>query len=256
MSLPRFPSPPAFLGDRPIEVVVVGAGGTGSMLLSGLGRLDCALRAQNHPGMQVTVYDPDTVSPSNVGRQNFATADIGYKKAVLMVHRINGFYGLDWKAMPVRYDKPTTDLDLLIGCVDSGLFRYKLGKACAGRHMRCLWLDTGNGAETAQIVCGHLGKTSGLRLPNVYDLFGDQLLAGDHDDQPSCSLAEALSRQRWSVNPLVAVTALTILDNLVHRGGLDDHGALLRLTPLTVTALSIDPAVWSMMGYDTAAVAA
>ena len=249
MSLPIFPSPQAFMGDRAIRVQVAGAGGTGSMLLDGLGRLDCALRAQGHPGMSVEVADFDAVSPANVGRQRFARTDIGFNKSVLMVHRINGFYGLDWKAVPQRLYPHDIRADLFISCVDSGAFRHEVGKAYRNRRSNALWLDTGNGASDGNVICGHLGKPEGLRLPNVFDLYGDQLLAGDEDDLPSCSLAEALTRQRWSINPLVATAALKLVDDLVHRGGLSEHGSLLRLDPLTVSSLPVDERAWAMMGY-------
>jgi len=255
MSHPRFPSPVAFLGDRRIRVIVVGAGGTGSMLLDGLARLDCALRAQGHSGMNVIVYDDDTVSESNIGRQRFCRVDIGFSKAILMQHRLNAFYGLDWEARPERYDpKRERDLpDLLIGCVDRGDFRHALGAARARDNTDCLWCDTGNGADSGQVIIGHLGNPRrGQRLPNVYDFFGSELLAGDKDNAPSCSLAEALTRQRWSINPMVATVATSLLDKLFHRGGLDDHGALIRLDPLSVSPLAIDPAVWSSFGIDPA----
>ena len=39
-----------------------GGGGTGSQVLTNLARLDVTLRALGHPGLFVTLYDPDTVS--------------------------------------------------------------------------------------------------------------------------------------------------------------------------------------------------
>lgn len=252
MTMPRFPSPEAFLGSRPVRVQVAGAGGTGSMLLDGLGRLDCALRAQGHPGLRVDVHDHDHVSASNVGRQRFARSDVGFHKVVVLVHRINAFYGLDWEAHPSKLGARAVDCDLFISCVDSGAFRYEVGKTFRKRMHKALWLDTGNRSDTGLAILGHLGCPEGRRLPNVYDLYGDQLLAGDEDDLPSCSLAEALSRQRWSVNPMVATCALKLLDDLFHRGGLNEHGSLLRLEPLAVSSLPIDETAWAMMGYQAA----
>jgi len=251
----RFPTPPAFLGDRRVRVTVVGAGGNGSMLLDGLARLDCALRAQGHPGMDTTIFDAAVVRHANVGRQRFCKADIGYSKAILMQHRLNAFYDLDWEVRPENYDPkiPNGNPDLLIGCVDRGDFRHALGSRWAGKRCDTLWLDTGNGSESGQVLLGHLGiPSSEQRLPNVYDFFGAELLAGDNDDQPSCSLAEALTRQRWAINPMVATVAMTLLDKLFHRGGLDEHGALIRLDPLSVAPIAIDPTVWASFGISPA----
>lgn len=246
----RFPTPNAFMGDRPVVVELVGAGGTGSMFADGLARLDCALRSQGHAGMRVTIHDDATVREANIGRQRFTRSDVGFHKATLLVHRINAFYGLNWKESVTRLTRVDERADLVIGCVDLGKFRFELGKSNRKRSTNCLWLDTGNGESTGQVVLGHLGKPrEGLRLPNVYDFYGEALLTADDDDLPSCSLAEALSRQRWSINPMVATTALALLDSLFHRGGLDDHGAWVKLDPVTVTPLQIDPVMWGMLGY-------
>jgi hypothetical protein len=58
--------PPDFLGRRPIRVLVVGAGGTGSAILMGLPYLHQAMRVWGHPyGLKVTIMDPDVVSATN-----------------------------------------------------------------------------------------------------------------------------------------------------------------------------------------------
>jgi PRTRC genetic system ThiF family protein len=252
MSPPFFITPQNFASDRKVRVVVVGAGGNGSQLLGHLGRLDRAIRAQLGKGLDVTVFDPDSVSEANVGRQVFGVHDIGFNKAIIMVHSVNAKYDLDWHAEPKAFDpNQHASFDLLVGCVDSGRFRHALGQFWHSRLTDSLWLDLGNGADSGQVVLGHLGKAgsrSDLRLPNVYDLYGDQLLAGDHDDMPSCSLAEALQRQYWSVNPATVSAAAPILDGLFLRGGLRHHGSLIRIDPYSVVPLLVDPEQWSEMG--------
>ncbi|MEY2161331.1 PRTRC system ThiF family protein [Rhodanobacter sp. FW106-PBR-LB-2-11] len=252
MTTPRFVIPETFIADRPIRVTVVGAGGTGSLFLSELGRLDAALRVQGHHGMDVTVFDPDTFSPANFGRQMTTQGDAGFNKAIMVVGRVNNFFGLDWRAVPEALDPVRRGIgaDLIVGCVDSGKFRYQLGQSCRGVRTDALWCDFGNGSDRGQIVLGHLGTPSrGQRLPNVYDLYGQELLAGDDDDLPSCSLAEALTRQKWAINQNMATAGATLLSTLLFDGGLDAHGALVRLNPLTVSPLMIDPAVWATFGY-------
>lgn len=54
---------------HPVTVNVIGAGGTGSQVVTSLARMDTALRKLGHPGLFVRVYDPDTVGESNIGRQ-------------------------------------------------------------------------------------------------------------------------------------------------------------------------------------------
>ena len=57
--------------QHPVTVNLIGAGGTGSQVLTCLARLDTALRGLGHPGLFVTLYDPDTVTEANIGRQLF-----------------------------------------------------------------------------------------------------------------------------------------------------------------------------------------
>ena len=78
---------------HPVTVNVIGAGGTGSQVVTSLARMDTALRKLGHPGLFVRVYDPDTVGESNIGRQLFSEADLGLNKAQCLVTRINRFFG-------------------------------------------------------------------------------------------------------------------------------------------------------------------
>lgn len=55
--------------QHPATVNIIGAGGTGSQVLTCMARLDVTLRALGHPGLFVTLYDPDIVTEANIGRQ-------------------------------------------------------------------------------------------------------------------------------------------------------------------------------------------
>lgn len=247
----KFPTPAALLDTETApRIAVAGAGGTGCQFLDGLAALDASLRARGMAGFDVTVMDPDSVSAANIGRQRFRHGDEGLPKASLLVHRLNGFRNLDWKAKVGKMSiHEAGRFDLVVTCVDLGRFRRDLGEHWHTQRSEALWLDTGNGASRGQCVLGHLGKTLGDRLPNIYDLYGDDLLAGDADDFPSCSLEEALTRQRFPVNRIVAECAITLLDQLVHRGGLVEHGAIFQLDPLRVSPLAIDEKAWAFFGY-------
>lgn len=58
----------------------------------------CANSATRH-GLQVTVWDDDTIEEHNAGRQLFFRPDVGMNKAEVMVYRLNMAYGLNWQAM-------------------------------------------------------------------------------------------------------------------------------------------------------------
>ena len=90
---------------NPIVVNLIGAGGTGSQVLTALGRMNHALIELNHPGLFVRLFDDDKVERANLGRQLFATAELKQYKAVALINRVNRFFGTYWKAITQRYDK-------------------------------------------------------------------------------------------------------------------------------------------------------
>lgn len=69
--------------QHPVTVNLIGAGGTGSQVLTCLARLD------------VTLYDPDEVTEANIERQLFGYSDLGLNKVVCLISRINNFFGND-----------------------------------------------------------------------------------------------------------------------------------------------------------------
>ena len=152
---------PALL-DRRVSIHLVGVGGNGAQMAACLARLDIAMKALGHPhGLHVTAFDADRVSKANVGRQLYSPADIGRHKAIVTIHRLNQFYGLDWIAHPVRYEAFETNrysplsADILVSCVDSRSARRTLHEAVfdgGGRYR--YWLDLGNTEASAQVVLG------------------------------------------------------------------------------------------------------
>ena len=116
--------------QRQVRVLVVGCGGTGSAIVAGLPYLHQSLVARGHPGgLHVTVMDGDTISPTNCIRQPFTRSEVGLNKAIVLVNRLNLFWGLRWEAVPVHL-KPGTRISrsysgddlraqIVIGCVDT-----------------------------------------------------------------------------------------------------------------------------------------
>lgn len=88
------------LTRRPVHVLIVGCGGNGSAITAGLPYLHQAMLVHGHPGgLEVTLMDGDVVSPTNCVRQPFSQAEIGHSKAVVLVSRMNLFWGLKWHAV-------------------------------------------------------------------------------------------------------------------------------------------------------------
>jgi PRTRC genetic system ThiF family protein len=242
---------------HPITVALIGAGGTGSQMLRLLGQIHCAMIGLGRPGLQVTVYDPDTVSEANVGRQLFSPADVGRGKAELLVYRVNAFFGTQWEwrqeAFTTVYGQQLANI--LITCVDRADFRVSLhhylasaGSAGADMTRALYWLDLGNSRHTGQAVLGTVSyvmqpTASAYRvegfLPNVTDLFAN-LLDGDNDDQgPSCSMAEALLRQDLLINSAVALQGASILWELLREGRITRHASFINQTKGIVLPRSV-----------------
>ena len=81
------------LRDR-ITIVVVGCGGTGAALVTGLPYLHHALLAAGHPsGIRVCVVDGDGITETNCVRQPFTLSEVGLYKAQVLINRLNVFRG-------------------------------------------------------------------------------------------------------------------------------------------------------------------
>lgn len=237
---------------RRVRVLVVGCGGTGSAIAAGLPYLHQAMIATGHPGgLHVTLMDGDTISPNNCVRQPFARCEIGLKKAVVLVNRLNMFWGLDWEAIPANLGPQDNiqRVDILIGCVDTRTARAAIRDATSGPGEIDYWLDVGNNADSGQFILGEplnqVNRRSRTRLRCVSELYRvivDPQL--DDDGQPSCSAAEALEGQEPFVNQLLAQHALALLGRLFRYGTVSYHGGFLSLANGTCAPMRIEPKSW------------
>lgn len=244
-----------------VTVFLVGCGGTGSQILTGLGRLHTSLLALGHRhGLKVVVYDEDNVSEANVGRQLFYPQDVGQNKATVLVTRVNAAFGTRWQAMPCRFTEGTSTnhsygAKIVIGCVDTRASRRAILGYC--RRVRTdYWLDLGNRAGDGQVVLGEpLGnqqKDWHMRLPTVVELFPSVLDEdAPEDDLPSCSLAEALEKQELFINQGIATHGLQLLWTMFRRGVLDHSVIFVNLNTGRVNPLPIDREVWKRFGHRT-----
>lgn len=250
--------PNGLLGRRPLRILVVGAGGTGSAIVMGLPYLHQAMKAWGHPySLEVTLMDGDTVSETNCVRQPFSWSDVGQNKATVLINRINLFWGTKWNAQPVCFDEATLrsnhdrNPDLLIGCVDTRAGRAVIERSvCRKSSYVTYWLDLGNNASSGQYVLGqplngrNLRKRERLRtVAELYPEIADA--AAGEDPLPSCSAAEALERQEPFINQTLAASALAMLARLFRYGRLFHHGGFFSASTGQMTALSVDPDLWT-----------
>ncbi|WP_018984041.1 PRTRC system ThiF family protein [Salinimonas chungwhensis] len=247
-----FITPTSFF-NKTVKITVIGAGGTGSYLLSYLAQINYLLRmvGGHDCPLQVHVYDPDTVSETNVGRQNFWPMDIGMNKADVLVNRINMGFGTNWKSHAVAHDmKPSGRADIVMTCLDSAKARHSLGKAAQDFYVGdTLWIDGGNGAKTGQVIMGHLGRRSESRLPNLYDLYGDLLLDSPEESAPSCSHAESIRRQDFGVNHTTAFYMANLVWQMLRHGKVNYQGGFFDLAQGELNPIHPIPDVWAAFGY-------
>jgi len=241
---------------REVRVLVVGCGGNGSAVAAGLPFLHQAMLVAGHPGgLQVTLMDGDIISPANCVRQPFSSCEIGLAKVVVMVSRLNLFWGLNWTGSPefLSEHSKISDFDVVIGCVDTRAARVMIAKHVQGWRSRVgYWLDLGNSADSGQFVLGQplngRNRRSMDRLrtaPEIFPELSDESL--DAMDGPSCSAAEALDRQEPFVNQTLAQHALALLTRLFRYGRIDHHGALVNVAQNRVQPLAICPEDWKKM---------
>lgn len=238
--------------SRPVRVMVVGCGGTGSAIAGGLPYLHQAMLAHGHPGgLEVTLVDADRISETNCVRQPFSISEVGLYKATVLANRANLFWGLGWQAINTFFDEKWSEsTDILISCVDTRAARNKIVRSDTFQKATYL-LDIGNNADTGQFVLGQppSNHETGLRLPSVHELLPEIIdsTIDRKDLQPSCSAVEALTKQEPFVNQMLAYAALALLAKLFRYGRLTYHGGFVNLATGKVQPIAVNPAVWAPM---------
>lgn len=232
-----------FSRSRPVKVVMLGAGGTGAHIAPHLYRL---LYALERP-VKFIICDGDKVEPKNLVRQNFTQADLGENKARVIAERYSEAFGLETSYVPsfiesaerleelvkpeviytgryvhngeggllVRETVP--ELVILIGAVDNNRSR-KLCHEVFLQARDLIYIDSGNGEYTGQIVCGvrRAGKTFyksvGMLYPEVNDpedLFPTEV---------SCAEASVSAPQTIVANLMAATAVVTMIYNILVMG--------------------------------------
>lgn len=237
-----------------VTVNLIGAGGTGSQMLHSLARIDYALYKLGHPGLQVTVFDDDIVTEANIGRQLFCLPDLGLNKAQVLTSRINSFFGISWDCEQSRF--PNTDCpnaNITISCVDNVKSRIEIGKHLRNKDLRhsdeskaLYWLDFGNQTDRGQVILGTIekieqpkSKQQTVKYLKSVDEYFDLSKVEDKESGPSCSLAEALSKQDLFINSALCQVGSALLWKLITEGAITMQGAYLNLSTLNVNPINL-----------------
>lgn len=230
-----------------VSLTLVGCGGTGSHIASGLVALEQALRAKGIP-VDLLFIDPDHVEPKNVGRQLFSLSDVGQPKAEVLAGRLNAAFGLRIMSAVRNLDPldiltdpaDRNTLHIVIGAVDNPAARAVIADGVKSTHNgdsgisargRLWWIDCGNENNSGQVLLGNATyKTSfrksislGLidRLPAPSLVYPDLIAtpkvkrATRTKRAPSCAELTASGEQSLMINRLAAAYALSMLNDFL-----------------------------------------
>ena len=209
-----------FPTDRPVKVVMLGAGGTGGYVAPYVFRL---LHMLDRPARFV-VCDGDIVEPKNLDRQNFVPADLGENKARVLAERYSTVLGMETEYVPSFIEK-LPDLMELIEPKEWELSPYstkrKTRQLCHQafhQSEELIYIDSGNGKYTGQVVCGvrRNGRTIRKSIGGVHpemlkdtDLFPSEI---------SCAEAAQEDPQSIVANVTAATAVLIMVYNILTHG--------------------------------------
>lgn len=222
--------------DCPVKVVMLGAGGTGGHIAPHLFRL---LYALDRP-VRFIIADGDTVEPKNLVRQNFTQADLGQNKARVLAERYSAVFGLETEYVPhyvedeaalselvtpenttykrsvgpAAHEMEGEELVILIGAVDNNRSR-QLCHRVFHTAQELIYIDSGNGEYTGQVVCGvrrgghTLFRPVGGLYPELMeptDLFPSEVSCADHN---------LSAPQTIAANLMAATAVVTLVYNIL-----------------------------------------
>lgn len=214
---------------------MLGAGGTGGHIAPHLYRL---LYALNRP-VRFIVCDGDVVEKKNLVRQNFIPADLGENKAKVIAERYSTVFGMEteyvpsfvetearlqelltpdsWSTWSRNHQVLIQEQVILIGAVDNNKSR-QLCHRVFQMAKELIYIDSGNGEFTGQIVCGirRGGKTC---YPPIGTVYPDVLENTDKfPTELSCAEASVSDPQSIAANITAATTVVDLIYNILALG--------------------------------------
>ena len=155
-------------GTENPTLVIVGCGGTGSLVAEGLCRLLI------NSDLMLMLVDFDRVEPHNLLRQNFFAGEVGKFKSQALAERLSRQYGrkIGYSVFPYERDMFDTPMGagmynkamslIIIGCVDTVEARRSIADGMSA-NWNNWWLDAGNGHHSGQALLGNTGQPDGLK---------------------------------------------------------------------------------------------
>lgn len=223
--------------DKPVKIIMLGAGGTGGHAAPHLYRL---LHTLERP-VKIIIADGDIVEQKNLVRQNFISADLGRNKAQVLAERYASAFGMEVQYIPefIENEDRLAELikpdmyspgsyscqhleghSILIGAVDNNRSR-QLCHQVFQKADNLIYIDSGNGEFTGQVVCGirRKGKTYYKPIGEAYpDVLDD---TDKFPTQLSCAEAALSAPQSIAANIMAATAVVSYLYNILVLGRIE-----------------------------------
>ena len=206
------------------NIVVVGAGGTGSYFLKEFSRYLCGNEKALCRIESLAIIDGDRVEEKNISRQAFMAQDIGLPKAVVMASALNEAFGLNWSG----YDRYLLDVSMMerlmngysvpviIGCVDNHACRLVCEKFFQEKEC-CIYFDAASEFSSGEVVYSvkQYDKASPLRS----EIF-PEIKKGDlrNVEEMSCTELNAVAPQHICANMNAGFHLLSGMTTLLETG--------------------------------------
>lgn len=217
---------------NPVKILLIGAGGTGGYIAPHLYRIAYA----SGRNVRIIVADGDITEERNLIRQNFAACDVGCNKAKVIAERYSSVFGIETEYIPEfiedkdrlkklltpsysYYYQPKEDV-ILIGAVDNNRSRQLCHEVFYSSD-NLIYIDSGNGEYTGQVVCGlrRKGRTSAKPVGGLYpDILADE---EKFPTELSCAERSVSVPQSIAANLFASTAVVSILYQLLILGKID-----------------------------------
>ena len=240
---------------RPVKIIQLGAGGTGGHIAPHLYRL---LYSLDRP-VRYIICDGDVVEEKNLVRQNFTPADLGENKARVLAERYSTVFGLETEYVPSFIEteerlkelltprvwhigsyysnKQSVEMVILLGAVDNNRSR-QLCHRVFYQAKELIYIDSGNGEYTGQVVCGvrRSGKTY---YPPIGAVYPDVLEETDKfPTELSCAEASVSAPQSIAANITAATAVVDMVYNILAVGD-----STVRKTTFSTRTVNVRPEI-------------
>ena len=218
--------------DRPVKILIIGAGGTGGYVIPHLYRIAFASNRK----CRIIISDGDIVEDKNLIRQGFSFVDVGENKATVMAERYADVFGIETEYISdfiedenqlfdlldiqhncySSYPKP---ISILIGAVDNNRSRVMCNEVFKMMD-DIIYIDAGNAESGGQVVCGMKsnGKVMSKPVARVYpDILQD---VEKFPSELSCAERSVSAPQSIAANLFASTAISTMLYYLLIKGEL------------------------------------